>query len=271
MSKSKLYFTLEGKAIFADLDFDALMAMKGKTFRDVKGRKTIQFSRKGQSFFIKQHYGVGWREIFKNWLTFRAAIIGARTEKEAIEKLDEIGILTTPLIAFGERGINPATKQSFLITRDLGNIISLEELCADWKKNPPESRFKENLITAVAKLAKKLHENGLVHRDFYICHLCLDADLLQSGQIKLYLIDLHRMLTKQQLGSKAIMKDIAALYFSALEIGLQPSDMDLFKQHYCQNLPANFWKKVKRRSHKLYEKFHSPKFQRRIKSEKSAL
>jgi heptose I phosphotransferase len=271
MIKPTLYFTEEGRAAFAGLTFNDLMSLQGKAFRDVKGRKTIQINREGQSFFVKQHFGVGWLEIFKNWLTFRKPVIGAITEKVAIEKLDEIGISTTPLVAFGECGINPARKQSFLITRDLGNIVSLEDLCQGWIKNPPDDGLKKQLIVAVATLAKKLHENGMAHRDFYICHFCLDADLLVSGQIEIYLIDLHRMLTKQKLGGKSVMKDIAALYFSALDIGLQQEDLDLFKHYYCQNLPINFWKKVQQRANKLYAKFNSVKFQRRLNAEKSVL
>ena len=184
----------------------------------------------------QQHFGVGWVEIFKNLLSFRKPVVGAKTEKLAIEKLDAIGIPTTPLVAFGERGFNPATKQSFLVTRDLGNIVSLEDYCADWLEKPPTHKFKLELIIAVATLAKKLHEAGLVHRDFYICHLCLDADLLAKGKIKLYLIDLHRVTMGRAPKGRAVMKDIAALYFSAMDIGLSSEDFDLFKQYYKKML-----------------------------------
>ena len=124
----QIYITeaAEGRT-FSRKSFDDWMSVKGKSFRDVKGRKTLRFEVDGQGYFIKQHFGVGWAEIFKNLLAFRKPVIGAKTEKLAIEKLDEIGIPTTPLVAFGERGVNPATQQSFLITRDLGNIISLED------------------------------------------------------------------------------------------------------------------------------------------------
>jgi hypothetical protein len=271
MPKPHLYFSELGHKHFSKCGFDQLMSLEGKPFRDVKGRKTIQFKTANDSFFIKQHFGVGWMEIIKNLLTLKLPIIGAETEKIAIQKLDEIGIATTPLVAFGERGLNPANRQSFLITQDLGNIISLEDFCRDWKINPPDHQVKHELIIAVATLTKKLHEGGLVHRDFYLCHLCLDVDLLKRGEIKLYLIDLHRMLMSQAVGGKSAMKDIAALYFSAMDIGLSKEDYNLFKQYYCQDLPLKFWAQVKQRAHKLYAKFHSAKFQERLKTEKSAL
>jgi heptose I phosphotransferase len=251
--------------------FQAIMQLNGKIFRSVKGRKTLQIELAGHRYFVKQHFGVGWAEIFKNLLSFRKPVLGAKTEKLAIEKLDSIGIPTTPLVAFGESGFNPATKQSFLVTRDLGNIVSLEDYCAEWLEKPPTDEFKRELIIAVAALAKKLHEAGLVHRDFYICHLCLDADLLAKGKIKLYLIDLHRVAVRQAPKGRAVMKDIAALYFSAMDIGLSAEDFDLFKQHYLQDLSASFWSEVKARADKLYKKFHSAKFQQRLKAEKSSL
>ncbi|MFM1978387.1 MAG: hypothetical protein RLZZ151_902 [Pseudomonadota bacterium] len=271
MPKAHLYFSELGQKHFSKCSFDQLMSLEGKPFRDVKGRKTIQFKTANDSFFIKQHFGVGWREILKNLITLRLPIIGAETEKIAIQKLDEIGIATTPLVGFGERGLNPANKQSFLITQDLGNIVSLEDFCHDWKSNPPNQQIIQALISAVATLTKKLHEGGLVHRDFYLCHLCIDVELMEKGEIKLYLIDLHRMLMNQKPGSKSIMKDIAALYFSAMDIGLSKEDFDLFKQYYCQSLPDQFWTQVKQRASKLYAKFHSAKFQQRLKAEKSAL
>lgn len=266
-----MYFTELGQATFADLSFDQLMAIQGKAFRDVKGRRTLKVVKSGKSFFIKQHFGVGWAEIFKNLIVFRKPIIGAKTEKEAIQALGQIGIATTPLVGFGEQGLNPANKQSFLITRDLGNIVSLEDFCRDWKEHPPNNKLRQQIVIAVATLAKKLHQAGLIHRDFYLCHLCLDGDLLKKGEIKLYLIDLHRMLMNQSVGGKGTMKDIAALYFSAMDIGFSPEDIELFKQNYCQDLPVKFWTDVQRRADKLYVKFHSAKFQKRLQVEKSAL
>lgn len=254
--------------------FEQVLRIQGRIFRDVPGRKTLQVNLGDDSYFIKQHFGVGWAEIFKNLLTFKLPILGATTEKLAIQRLNEIGIATTPYVGFGERGYNPAVKQSFLITKDLGNIISLEDLCIAWKNKPPSTRFKRNMIIAVAKLSRSLHENGLNHRDFYLCHLCLDPQALESTQIKLYLIDLHRMLIHKESNHHDNMKDIAALYFSSMDMGLTTRDYLRFKYYYAKNfLPANtkFWQMVIDRANKLYAKFHSDKFQKRLAVEKAAL
>lgn len=265
--KNHLFVPDEIKKHLSGDAFQALMQMYGKAFRDVRGRKTIQVTLGSKSYFVKQHFGVGWAEIFKNLLSGKRPILGAMTEVDAIQKLDEIGINTTPLIAYGIRGGNPATQQSFVITADLGNIISLEDLCVTWKDNPPTITFKRKLIIAVAQLANTLHINDLCHRDFYLCHLCLDKALLQQGEIKLYLIDLHRM----KHGNNAEkLKDIAALYFSSLEAGLSTRDFLRFKKYYVQQ-NVIFWQKVIHRAQQLNAKFYGLKFQQKLAKERAAL
>jgi hypothetical protein len=75
----------------------------------------------------------------------------------------------------------------------------------------------------------------------------------------------------QPRAGRAVMKDIAALYFSAMDIGLSNEDLEIFKQNYMQHLPDNFWSDVKHRANKLYQKFHTDKFQQRLKAEKANL
>lgn len=250
--------------------FAYFMHLDGKVYRDVTGRKTLQFVFDGQSYFIKQHFGVGWLEIIKNLLSLKKPILGALTEVNAIQRLDSLGILTTPLVAYGQRGSNPATLQSFVVTADLGEIISLEEYCADWKKQPPTPELKKAMILALARLAANLHGAGMCHRDFYLCHFVLKKTELAQGRINLYLIDLHRVLQHQNPHGNAVMKDIAGLMFSARDAGFDESDWALFKQHYLSQ-SSTFWIKARLRADKLYAKFHSRKFQARLAREKSGI
>lgn len=246
----------------ADGRFEYIMHLDGEVFRDVPGRKTLRVTLGGRSCFIKQHFGVGWAEIFKNLTSGKWPVLTARTEWDAIRKLGELGIATTPALGYGVRGCNPAALQSFLITQDLGDIVSLETLCADWKSKPPSAGFKRKLLMEVAELARKLHEGGMNHRDFYLCHICLDKPALLRGEMVLYLIDLHRVGIRPQIRPSDRMKDLAALYFSAMEAGLSKRDHLRFLRHYRQRPlrrladEQDFWQRVARRAGKLYLKFH---------------
>ncbi len=258
------------RSLFGAEPFAEIMQMQGKVFRNVRGRKTIQVTLGDKSYFIKQHFGIGWGEIFKSYLSFKKPVLGAITEVQAIKKLDAIGIPTTPLVGYGVQGSNPATQQSFIITQDLGDITSLEDVCADWQTNPPEAAFKETVVIAMAKLAAKLHGAELCHRDFYLCHLALQKAGLAKNEVNLILIDLHRMMLEQPNNGNAVIKDIAGLIFSTMDCGFTKADWALFKQYYLPQ-SAQFWAKAEARAKQLYAKFHSKKFQKRLVEEKAKI
>lgn len=266
----KLELPANLRALFGTDPFAEIMQLQGRIYRDVTGRRTMQVKLGHGSYFIKQHFGVGWAEIFKNVLSFKKPILGAMTEVAAIKKLVEVGIATTPLVAYGVKGLNPATQQSFIITEDLGDITSLEDVCADWESNPPHAEFKRKVVIAMAQLAARMHAAGLCHRDFYLCHLAIKKENLAQGKIELILVDLHRMLIDQASDGSAVMKDIAGLFFSAMDCGFSAEDWALFKRHYLSQ-SDEFWSAVAARAQQLYTKFHTEKFQKRLAQEKSAM
>jgi hypothetical protein len=126
------------------------------------------------------------------------------------------------------------------------------------------------LIEAIAHIAKKLHMTGLCHRDFYLCHFVVKNGEFAQGQLNVHLIDLHRMLQGQPPHGSAVMKDIAGLFFSAMQVGWSAEDLALFMQHYLTQSDT-FWAQVETRAEALLTKFNSKKFQKRLATEKSAL
>lgn len=240
------------------------MALKGEVFRAVSGRKTLRFLQGGKHYFIKLHTGVGWIEIFKNLILLRLPVLGAQNEWLAIQRLEELQVNTLKLVGYGSRGRNPARRQSFIITEDLGEIISLEDLCRDWQQTPPPLSLKWTLIGKVAAVARRLHENGVNHRDFYLCHFVLGTSQPASSA-PLYLIDLHRVQLRHKTPYRWIIKDLAGLYFSAMDIGLTRHDLLRFiKIYHGQTLrhiyPAklSFWKKIENKALRLYQKPRKP-------------
>ena len=108
-------------------------------------------------------------------------------------------------------------------------------------------------------MTRVMHQNGINHRDFYICHFLLDHTKLDAMQ--LYLIDLHRAKCRKKTGKRWLIKDLAGLYFSSLDIGLTQRDLLRFMREYRQmtlsllfNKELKFWLKVKYRGDKLYRK-----------------
>lgn len=240
--------------------FDQIMRLRGKIYRELENRRTQRIILNGQPYFIKQHFGVGWKEIFKNLIQLRLPIISAKNEWLAIQRLHQLNIPTQEIVGYGWRGWNPARRESFIITRELPRFITLEELGKQWQTQAPDFAFKQQLLKQVAYIANNLHNHGINHRDFYICHFLLD--LLEHPQrLKLYLIDLHRAQIRQHIPQRWQIKDLAGLYFSSKDIGLTSRDLLRFMQYYRQqplreilNKETDFWLKVKERGDKLYEK-----------------
>lgn len=233
--------------------FDYFMQMQGESFRRQPGRSTQRVTIGDKHYFIKQHFGVGWKEIFKNLVQFKWPIISAKNEWQAIQRLQALSIAVPGIFAYGSKGLNPARRQSFLLMEELTNFSSLEDFCRDWKNEPPSFSLKQALILKIAHIAKTLHENGINHRDFYLCHF-----LLRANQ-ELTLIDLHRAGLHQKLRPRWLIKDLAGLYFSSKDQGLTPRDLLRFMRAYRQKSlrdvilsEGSFWQKVKKRGEKLY-------------------
>jgi len=243
--------------------FEQLMALAGERFRHQEGRLTQRVLLGDKYYFIKQHRGVGWKEICKNWLQLRLPIVSAYNEWRAIRTLKNLGIAVPPIAAYGERGINPAKRQSFILLEELAPTISLEDLCKNWPASPPSFNLKKNLIAEVAHIANKLHQYGMNHRDFYICHFLLDVpngvEKINPQQLKLHLIDLHRAQIRRITPERWRVKDLAGLYFSSKDIGLTQRDLFRFMQRYAKKSlrqimqeDKDFWQKVMQRGERLY-------------------
>lgn len=208
-------------------------ALEGRVVRAMDGRRTFRTEVAGQGYYVKIHRGVGWKEIFKNLLAGRLPIIGAANEWRATRRLAELGVDSLHAVAFGQRGGNPACQHSFVITRELAPVVSLENYTRHWKKEPPPHALKRALIERVAEMTRRMHQGGINHRDLYICHFLLHLDPPpESGKLKLSLVDLHRAQMRPRVPARWRNKDLAALHFSSLDIGLTQRDRLRFLRHY---------------------------------------
>lgn len=211
--------------------FSTVEALDGKIYRQLEGRKTLRTEIAGHAYYAKIHRGVGWIEIFKNLLSGRLPVLGAGNEWRALKRLTALGVDTMRPVAYGEHGCNPATQHSFILTEEIAPAVSLEDFCRDWSAVPPAPTFKRALIEHVATMARRMHRGGVNHRDFYICHFLLHLPIDERAP-KLSLIDLHRAQVRKAVPRRWRDKDLAALYFSALDIGLTKRDYLRFLRTY---------------------------------------
>jgi heptose I phosphotransferase len=256
------YLAPQFESVWHDKDsFTEVSKLEGEIYREVKSRRTLRFKFIDRYYFAKIHFGIGWREIFKDIVQLRLPIIGARNEWDAIKKLVELDIDTMTPVAFSSQGFNPARLKSFIVTEELSDTIALEDYCKSWHKHKPEFKIKIELIRILANVSRIMHSSGMCHRDYYLCHFHLHPARSQDGQLKVSLIDLHRALISNRLAKRWVIKDIAGLYFSAMDIGLSNRDLYRFIRLYTSRSlrealldSDGFWGSVNARATKLYRK-----------------
>lgn len=226
--KAPLTELWRGKDVFAEVD-----KLHGEVFRALETRRTLRFEVDGKGYFLKQHSGTTLKEVVKNLLSLRMPVLGADREWNAIHRLKAVGVDTMEGIGFGEKGLNPLRRRSFIITEDLSPAISLEDYCAAWAVTPPTPAVKHMIIRRVAEMVREMHQGGVNHRDCYICHFLLhlpfDGD---ESSLKLSVIDLHRAQIRKKVPQRWRDKDLIGLYFSSLDIGLTQRDIYRFLRVY---------------------------------------
>jgi heptose I phosphotransferase len=232
--------------------------MTGEVVRQVAGRETLRVSLDGRTFYLKRHRGVGWSEVLKNWLVLKRPVTSARNEYAACKYLEQQGITAPTVAAFAESNDLAPYRSSFVLCDALVGYNDLEALTLDWARSPASSDEKLKLLRQVAKFAARFHEAGLVHRDFYLCHL-LKSDDPECQQLGV--LDLHRALIFSSLPDRWRQRDLAALLFSTLDLNLSKFSWLRFvriytgrplKEVFSENAP--FWHGVYSRAMRLYRK-----------------
>ncbi len=251
---------LEGFFDEADL-FEQVAGLPGEVVREVANRRTVRVELGESTYFAKIHHGVGWAEIFKNLLQARLPILGAANEWAALNRLRELGVDTMVPVLYSAEGANPAAQRSCIVTRALLDMVSLE----DFVLTPAfDLAAKRKLLPKLAKISRILHDNGVNHRDYYICHFLMQdlTDEDAEGLPRLYLIDLHRAQIRDRTPDRWRAKDIGGLLYSSLECGLTRRDLMRFMKIYTgaaalrDVISDPFWHQVKKRARALYLQDH---------------
>ncbi|GIT24116.1 MAG: hypothetical protein CM1200mP41_01600 [Gammaproteobacteria bacterium] len=93
----------------------------------------------------------------------------------------------------------------------------------------------------MAVIARKMHNSGANHRDFYLGHFLLQPGY-RDGELSvdasdLFVIDLHRMQLRRHTPTRWQVKDIAGLHYSSLNLGLTRNDLLRFIRTYRGHTP----------------------------------
>lgn len=242
-------------------DFDAVMSVDGEVHRAKEGRRTVSFTHDGREYFAKVHGGIGWGEVFKNLTQFKIPVVDASNEWLAAEKLTEVGVETVTIVGKGLRGRNPATRDSFVIMDGLAERDVVEFLL----KRGVSQSLRKMITRKVADTARRMHGAGINHRDFYLCHFhAPERDWSEwngEDDFVLPVMDLHRAQLRSKVPRRWLVKDLGALFYSALDCEVTKREVILFLKGYLGKNWKNefrknrtFWNSVVSRGESFYRK-----------------
>jgi heptose I phosphotransferase len=213
--------------------FAGVMAWQGgRIARDFPGRQTFRLELRlpgggMQAVYLKRYErrylsGILWLKRRMGW---PGAEDEALREWENIQQIRANGIDTATPIAVGQKEDRGVVVRSFLMTAEItgaeeGHTFAERACSAD----------RRRFLQRVAELARRFHEAGFVHKDFYLGHV-----LVVPGSVEpaLFLIDLQRAVRPCCRRKRWIAKDLGALAYSILRAGGSRADWADFYQTYC--------------------------------------
>ena len=235
VKKGNLFINKDFSELLDALDlacFDDLMRLEGMVVKSaVRERSTQRLDLEGVTVYIKKHFFPGIREILKNFLGFKFPL-GALNEWRALLAFHAHNIPTMiPICAGRKPFLWRIDKESFLLTGDLGDTTRLNDFLKVNGVTPCRGKLleeKRGILKNLADITRRMHNAGMNHRDYYLCHILVD------NRQRLYVIDLHRVNTRDKVGKRWMVKDLAALLFSSLEVPVTDGQRLAFYKRYMQ-------------------------------------
>jgi tRNA A-37 threonylcarbamoyl transferase component Bud32 len=212
--------------------FDDFMRLEGMVAKSaVRERLTQRLDVEGATVYIKKHFFPGIREILKSFFRFRFPL-GALNEWRALLAFHAHNIPTIIPICAGRKPLLwKIEKESFLLTDDLGEASRLDDFLKETGAIPCRGEVletKKRILENLADITRRMHSAGMNHRDYYLCHILMD------NRERLYVIDLHRVNVRDKVGKRWMVKDLAALLFSSLEVPVTHGQRLAFYKRYMQ-------------------------------------
>ena len=86
---------------------------------------------------------------------------------------------------------------------------------------------RRDLIRRIADLARRFHQAGFIHKDFYLAHIFVAE---RNDELDLTLIDLQRVLGPRAFRTRWLVKDIGSMIYSLEKVGAKRAELlRLFK------------------------------------------
>ncbi len=210
----------------------------------------IVFEKAGRhvDLYLKRHRGFELKEALKLLMAREPMTSAGRREWENLLRLQRLGIQAPRRVAFGEKRLLGFERRSFVITEAIASAVPLDEylgsLQGDQAQRGAALLVKRALLWDLGEIVRRLHGAGLTHMDLYLSHFLVREKA--DGDMEIFLIDLQRMARRWLFKRRWIIKDLAALLYSARDVGLSKTDFGRFFSAYFDGTPSRAQKRLLR-------------------------
>ncbi len=203
---------------------------------------------------LKAADGTAKRVIIKRQQNYRSRTLshplrGIPTfvkEYRFIQLYEKLRVPATTAVYCATREIDGAL-QAILVTEFLEGYRSLEEILESWSTK--SRRQRDEIITSVARLIAKLHNEGLEHRCLFPKHIFVPDDITRHSS---RLIDLEKTRGKPWSAQRRL-RDLAALVRRTPQVGTRDR-VRFFHRYFnsqrMDNNAKNLWRKIIQRRKK---------------------
>lgn len=201
------------------LDFDTLFTRPDlvPVKQALTQRQTLRTSLPdGTSIYVKRYPQLRSR-------LFSKAPTPARREWLALQFLAQAGAPTIRALALLEERDGKQVRRAALISLGLDAPRTLEEIVLAAGLVPAR---RQGMARELARITRQMHDAGVNHRDYYLVHIRV------GPQDRLYITDLNRADLRKVVPERWIVKDLAALHFSAPAGAVSLADRARFMRAY---------------------------------------
>ena len=195
-----------------------------------------------RTFYLKRFDRPPASAQFARWRRRRPFTGTAAIEWQNALQLQALGIPAAQPVGVGQQMVGPWERRSFVLLEEVPGT-SLERWVPDRVPPPALERDwkgRRATLDRLARFVAAFHDAGFAHRDLYLCHVFIrDADAAwpPPGRDAFTLIDLQRVFRPRWRKRRWIVKDLAALNFSAPADRVGPWERLRFLCRYLRACP----------------------------------
>lgn len=206
-----------------------------ETWRQRWRLRLAQDNGRDRTIYLKRFERPPLRQQVERWRRGGWRLSTAGVEWRNALDLAKAGIRAARGVAFGQEMIGTWERRSCLLLDEVAGESLERWLPCQWPPpgRDPEPRTRQRRLDRLARFVAAFHRAGFVHRDLYLSHVFVQPGEQDTVE-RFCLIDLQRVFRPRWRRQRWMVKDLAALDFSAPSDRVSPRERLRFLCRYVR-------------------------------------